>query len=204
MVRINQIVLVIGFVVISSCQKSQPPLFFDCDEFSTLEGLRFEKIEVDSLMLYSLELNYPVGYMKGDGSRIPYFNLDILLEDKGGEIFVYDSIKGDFVNFLLVNDLDKNTDFEFPYRGRTIKLNLDSIFIDKSRKIFEFRLKNLYNDNINMPMLGIDLVFFISKCGIEGMYISNFFSIKWDGEVVNAPIGNIFYKTSSKKYKINY
>jgi hypothetical protein len=55
-----------------------------------------------------------------------------------------------------------------------------------------------------MPMLGIDLVFFISKCGIEGMYISNFFSIKWDGEVVNAPIGNIFYKTSSKKYKINY
>ncbi len=201
--RINQIILIIGLLVFASCQENQKPIFFDCDEIATLEGLHFEKVEVDSLTLYSLDLNYPVGYMRGDESRIPYFNLDILLKDKGSEILVYDSIKGDFVSFLLIDDIKRNTEFEFAYRGRTIEVNLDSSFIYKSRKIFELRLKNLYSDDINIPMLGIDLVFFISKCGIEGMYISNFFSANWEGEVVNAPVGNIFYKTKSKKYKIN-
>src|SRR5690606_34857357 len=169
MIIVKKCILVLCYIVLTfSCNRETQKAFFSCSTCADLQGLT---LEVKEDNIYNFRLSYPVGYFDINKNTVPYLKFDLLLKDMTDRLMVYDSIRNMFTIFLDFDHQSRET--EIRVEDRKVKVSVDTSFNISGRHVYEVRMENLYQFDIEHSELGRYFVFFLSSKGIEGMYISD-------------------------------
>lgn len=197
---INNLIALILIFTIFSCKSKNSNVFFFCSDCSDIEGVLLERCESS---VYNFSLLYPIGYLDGMGKKIPYFKFNLIIKDMGDKLFVYDSVRSEFVNFLNLDIWSNKETNKFSVdESKIMEGAIDTAFTSNRYLVYEVRIKNLYDFNSysHLPLFGQDFVFFISEKGLLGMYISRTEEELGIYDEVNASIGDVFYKKKNDLY----